>query len=104
MKKRLKGYMNFAYVENDLQYYIEDHPMELNIIGDVMTGKEFYETVNTGCIMDSDGILADVYINGYKSNLGLTHKYLHQGGFMVDGESWLELCDEFDIEVEWCNK
>ena len=102
--KRLKGYLNFAYIDGEVQYYTEDHQLELNLCGKVMSGKEFYEYVDSGCITNYDGILADVYINGYKSNLGLTHKYLHQGGFMVDGESWLELCDEFDIEVEWCNK
>lgn len=102
--KRLKGYLNFAYVDGEAQYCTEDHPLEINICGDMMSGKEFYEHVDSTYIIDYDGILGDVYVNGYKSNLGLSHKGLHQGDFMVDGETWLELCDEFDIEVEWCNK
>lgn len=102
--KKLKGYLNFIYADDEMKYSTEEHPLEVNTCGDVMSGREFYELVDTGCIIDYDGILADVYVNGYKSNLGLFHNGLHQGAFMADGETWLELCDEFDIEVEWCNK
>jgi hypothetical protein len=60
--------------------------------------------VDGGSIIDYDGILGEVYINGYESNLGLAHRGLRQGGFLVDGPTWLKLCCEYDIEVEWCNK
>lgn len=74
------------------------------ICGDIMDGEEFYDCVDSGSIIDYDGLLGEVYINGYKSNLGLAHRGLRQGGFLVDGETWLKLCRDYDIEVEWCNK
>lgn len=74
------------------------------LYGDIMDGEEFYELVNGGSIIDYDGIIGNVYINGYDSNLGLSHRGLHQGGFLVNGATWLQLCDKYEIEVEWCNK
>lgn len=75
-----------------------------SIIGDLMTGIEFYEAVDSGCIVDYDGMLGEVFVDGYISNLGLCHKGLCQGEFLVDGNSWKVLCDEHNIEVIWSNK
>lgn len=75
-----------------------------SIIGDLMTGIEFYEAVDSGCIIDYDGMLGEVFVDGYISNLGLCHKGLCQGEFLVDGNSWKALCEEHTIEVIWCNK
>jgi len=105
-----KGTITFAYVGDDIKYFTEDYPAETKdmfyqvVCGDMMSGKDFYECVDGGCIIDYDGSLGDVYVNGYKSNLGLYHRGLCQGHFLVDGQTWLDICDEFDVEVEWCNK
>lgn len=105
-----KGTITFAYIDGDIKFFTEDYPVDITelfertICGDMMGGKEFYECVDGGCIMDYDGSLGDVYINGYKSNLGLFHRGLCQGYFIVDGPTWLDICDEFNVEVEWCNK
>ena len=102
--KILKGHLNFAYINNEIQYYVTPGRIELNVCGTLMNGKDFYDVVDKRCITDDDGILVDVYIDGYLSNLGLTHKEVCQGNFMVDGPTWLDICDTFNVEVEWCSK
>ena len=105
-----KGTMIFMCSGEGIKYSIEDYEpymldfYEQTICGDIMSGKEFYEYVDWGGIIDYDGILGEVFVNGYKSNLGLCHKGLCQGGFIVDGDTWLDICEEFNVEVEWCNK
>ena len=69
-----------------------------------MSGHDFFEDVDNRCIINNDGILGNVYVDGYKSNLGLYHGNFCQGGFLVDGETWLSICDDHKVEVEWCNK
>jgi hypothetical protein len=73
-------------------------------IYDLMSGKEFFENVTGGAFIDYDGHIADVFVDGYVSNLGLSHRGLHQGNFLLNGDAWLEYCDEFDIKVNWANK
>lgn len=105
-----KGAIKFIYADDEIQYvaweYSEDmlDMYEVRICGDMMSGKEFYECVDDGCIIDYDGCLGNVFVNGLKSNLGLFHKGMSQGDFAVDGKTWLEICEEFNVEVEWCNK
>lgn len=105
------GTMTFGYVGGEVQFFIEDYPagmeemFEYVICGDIMNGKEFYECVDGGGIIDYDGTLGCVFVNGYKSNLGLFHRGLCQGQFIVDGPTWLDICETFaNVEVEWCNK
>lgn len=96
-----------VYTEDGLKIGKRDHlgGMQRHIIcGDIMSGKDFYEDVDCGGIIDYDGCIGEVYIDGYVSNLGLHHRGLLQGGFPVDGPTWLGLCKDHDIEVEWCNK
>lgn len=105
-----KGYWKFVYKDSILQSFPRDYPSDLlemystYICGTIMSGKEFYEYVDEGYFIDSDGSLSKVFVNGYLSNLGLYHKGMSQGRFLVDGPTWLHLCDKYDIEVEWCNK
>lgn len=105
-----KGTITFAYIDDEIKFFVEDYSEETKdmyaqvICGDIMSGKEFYDDVDCGGIIDYDGILGNVYVNGYKCNLGLCHKGLCQGYFIVDGRTWLDICEEFDVEVEWCNK
>ena len=105
-----KGYIVFAYIDDEIKYFKQDYPKsmldmhEVPIYGDLMSGKKFYDHVDDKCIMDDDGSLSEVFVDGYKSNLGLFHKGLSQGRFLVDGPTWLDICEEFDVKVEWCNK
>ena len=67
-------------------------------------GKEFLSHVQDGCITDDDGHIADIFVNGYISNLGLATDNLTQGEFLVSTEVWEDICSEFKVEVNWANK
>ena len=71
---------------------------------DLFNGKKFLELVKSGCITDYDGHIVNVFIDGFDSNLGLATDNLTSGGFLVDEEVWLELCNEHKVEVNWANK
>ena len=105
-----KGYMYFVQTQYETGVIQKDYePWEVEmyereVIGDLMSGEEFYHSVDDRCIMDYDGIMAYVWADGYITNLGLCHKGLCQGEFLVDGDMWLYICRRYDIVVEWCNK
>lgn len=114
---RSKGYMAFVCTEDGLKYGVTDKADELknfngedfmhqfeHRIYDLMDGKEFYKCVDCGGFIDYDGGIADIFVDGYKSNLGLWHAGLCSGKFLVDGETFLDICDEFKVEVNWANK
>ena len=67
-------------------------------------GKEFLSHVQDGCIIDDDGCIADIFVDGYISNLGLAINNLTQGEFLVSAEVWEDICSEFKVEVNWANK
>ena len=73
-------------------------------IYDLFDGKEFLQMVEDGCIIDYDGHIADVFVDGYKSNLGLATDNLSQGELLVNAMVWKELCENFNIEVNWANR
>ena len=73
-------------------------------IYDLFDGTKFLEMVEDGCLIDNDGSIADVFVDGYVSNLGLATDNLTQGKFLVDAEVWKDICDEFKVEVNWANK
>ena len=73
-------------------------------IYDLIDGKKFINDVKSGCIMDYDGSIAQVFVDGYTANLGLATDNLTSGGFLVDEEVWLEICDNYKVEVNWANK
>lgn len=105
-----KGYMYFVQTQYETGVIQKDYePWEVEmhkreVIGDLMSGEEFYADVDDRCIMDYDGTMAYVWADGYITNLGLCHKGLCQGDFLVDGDMWLDICRKYDIVVEWCNR
>ena len=66
--------------------------------------EEFGEMVDTGYIIDYDGTLADVFVDGFVSNLGLFHNGFKQGKFLVTYDIWKKICDKHDVIVNWANK
>ena len=69
------------------------------------SGEEFLEMVKDGYFTNYDGGIADVFVDGYKSNLGLyTEESFEKGAFKVDEELWLHICDNYKVEVNWANK
>ena len=104
------GYIQFRYTTEGIKYITEEYDdimIELSArepIGDIMTGEEFFNDVDSGCLINYDGILSNVWLNGKLTNLGLAHKGMSQGKFMVDGKTWLEICNKCTVKVEWCNR
>lgn len=70
----------------------------------LMDGMEFLNAVLDGSIMDYDGTLSDIFIDGYKSNLGLATEGLEQGEFLVDENLFKQICEQYKVEVNWANK
>lgn len=119
-----KGWKIFFYSEDDIytiekdkEFYKQCNPckdndfinafFELNFDRDkydMYDGEEFLSLVSNGCITNYDGTAADVFVDGFRSNLGLLHDNIQIGGFLVDKDVWMELCKEYKIEVNWVNK
>lgn len=96
------------YIKTDIiQKEYDVWEREINtqkVIGELMSGEEFYEHVDCGAITDYGGVISDIWVDGYISNLGLCHNGLCQGKFLVDGDMWLDICREYYVTVEWCNR
>ena len=72
---------------------IDDKVREL--IEDMVETMHKYDGVGLAAVQV--GILKQIIvIDIYDENL--------LGDFIVDGPTWLDICDEFNVEVEWCNK
>lgn len=129
-KYNAKGYIEFRLGADGIEYHIFDrdwylknesryfsNPTECEAIVDqqfrwnytkdiydLMDGKKFLEYVQEGYLIDYDGIISNIFVDGYLSNLGLATDNLTQGKFLVSADVWLDLCDEFKVEVNWANK
>jgi hypothetical protein len=72
---------------------------------DLMDGKEFIQDVENGCFTNDDGWINAIYVDGYKSNLGIAEGNLQSGELLMDGESFRDLCEDFEeVKVDWVNK
>lgn len=73
---------------------------------DLMTGESFLDEIRSGCIIDEDGSLANIIVDGYISDIGLVSKNRHfmQGDFLCEEDMFKELCDEHTVLVNWANK
>lgn len=71
---------------------------------DLMSGKEFLDAVRSNCITDDDGILSDIFVDGFDTNLGLSEAGLSQGQFLVSGKVFEQVCNEHEVLVNWANK
>lgn len=70
----------------------------------LISGKEFLDYVNSGCLIDYDGEINCIYVDGYKSNLGLICGGLSSGKFLVNEVVFKSLLKKYDIKVDWVNK
>ena len=118
----IKGTMSFALNENDevivkrikaedvLQTYSKDAKEEIRHkyysprIYHLIKGKDFVDMVETGCIIDDDGTLANVFVDGFDSNLGLVGREFDQGNFIVTIDKFLDICTRHEIFVNWAGK
>lgn len=115
MKKRIKGKIYFYLKDGQLKYDIVDYANKDSLyvklhggnefeVYCLMEGKEFTDDVECGGFIDYDGSIAGIYVDGYKSNLGIWDKGIHQGQFCLGLEDFRKLCERFKVEVNWANK
>ena len=106
----------------DRDYYMEEYKSRLGTatenyvnylydskftykVYNLMSGKKFLKQVLEGYFMDGDGSICEIFIDGFKSNLGLfTDKLISGEGCLLDEDSWKKLCDIYNVEVNWANK
>jgi hypothetical protein len=118
----IKGTMSFALNENDevivkrikaediLQAYSKDAKEEIRHkyysprIYHLIEGKDFVDMVETGCIIDDDGTLVNIFVDGFDSNLGLCEIGFCQGRFIVTKDVFLEICKKHEVFVNWAGK
>ncbi len=70
----------------------------------ILSGEEFLDYVKSGSIIDYDGTLSHIFVDGMISNLGLCAGGLCQGAFLVDANTFTDICKEHKVEVDWANK
>lgn len=102
---QVKGKIFFTYDNGNLVplTVTYDNPRLTNVCH-IMSGENFYQSVDDGGFIDYDGFISCIYVDRYESNLGLWHKGIIQGKFIVSGESFLDLCKKHEIIVDWANK
>lgn len=102
----VEGYISKTDTEEYKNIVKEDIVDRLSTITcDIMDGMEFLYCVRDGSIMNYDGFICNIFVDGYKSNLGLaSDNGFIDGDFLVDENVWEELCREHKIEVDWANK
>lgn len=71
---------------------------------DLIPGKEFLDSVKSACFIDYDGYIDSIYVDGYKTNLGLICKGLCSGSFLVNESIFKKLLSKHDVKVNWVNK
>lgn len=70
----------------------------------LMRGSDFAHDVDAGCLIDYDGYVQNVFINGFKTNIRLSHNGLSTDRFGVSKYIWDNLCRDNEIYVDWVNK
>ena len=70
----------------------------------LMRGSDFAHDVDAGCLIDYDGYVKNVFINGFKTNISLSHNGLSNDRFGVNKYIWDNLCRNNEVYVDWINK
>ena len=70
----------------------------------LITGEDFLEKIESGCIRDCDGYIANIFVDGYVSNLGIFYKGFSSGGFLADKEVFLNFCERHSVVINWVNR
>lgn len=110
-KYKAKGVINFVFDGSNVIMKQRDFTIAEKGLGwdefpiyDLMSGEEFLNDVDNGLFIDYDGTLAEVFVDGCISNLGLWHVGIRQGRFLATKEFWENLMRTNKIEVNWANK
>ena len=110
-KYKAKGVINFVFNGYDVIMQERDFTIAEKDLGwdefpiyTLISGENFLHDVDNGFFIDYDGSLAEVFVDGYISNLGLWHEGVRQGRFLTTKEFWERLMETSKIEVNWANK
>ena len=110
-KYKAKGVINFTFNGSNVIMEQRDFTTAEKDLGwdefpiyALMSGEEFLNDVDAGFFIDYDGTLAEVFVDGCLSNLGLNHQGIRQGRFLTTKEFWESLMKTNKIEVNWANK
>ena len=110
-KYKAKGVINFTFDGSNVIMEQRDFTVAEKDLGwdefpiyDLMSGEEFLNDVDAGFFIDYDGTLAEVFVDGCFSNLGLNHQGIRQGHFLATKEFWESFMKTNKIEVNWANK
>jgi len=113
-KKTIKGEVYFffknGHIETFYKEYTEEQKSYVNLyrteieVEDLIDGETFAEYVEDGCFIDYDGSISQIFVDDYKSNLGIWDKGIHQGEFCIGLYDFRRLCNQYKIEVDWVNK
>lgn len=111
---KMIGKIWFAYNQGKIKWFTEKFKEPFIEIQrefewyDKISGLEFSQAIEDELIINYDGTMSDIIIDGkYKTNLGVytENTSFMQGAFLVDLETFRELCEVFDsVEVNWANK
>ena len=84
--------------------YIYDSKFTFNVYS-LMSGKKFLKMISSGYFTDDDGHIAELFVDGFKTNLGLfTDKLISGEGCLLDENAWKNMCNKYNVEVNWANK
>lgn len=70
----------------------------------LILGPDFLHEIRNHLIIDNDGSIADIFVDGFRSNLGICEAGFQQGEFLVTGAAFETLCKEHEITINWANK
>ena len=73
-------------------------------IYNLISGPDFLHEIRNHLIIDNDGSIADVFVDGFRSNLGICETGFQQGEFLVTGTAFETLCKNHEITINWANK
>ena len=71
----------------------------------LISGKKFLRLVLSERYNNDNGLITEIFVNGFKSNLGLiTDKFVSGEGCLLDEDVWKDMCNKYNIEVNWKSK
>ncbi len=101
IKNTIKDELPFNDANFEKFYTDKQHT---HVVYDLLSGKEFLNQVESGCIRDEDGIITNIFVDKYNSNLGLDYDDFSQGKFLVSSDVFAEICSNHEVLVNWANK
>ena len=105
-----KGEIIIFYSNKEIMTEIKDYKDEneknfgQKTIYELYKGKDFLEKIESKDIIPCTGEILNIFIDGYVSNLGLHYKGLSQGRFLVDKETFLKICKNHEVKINWAKK